>query len=134
MIIDTTQPEFEDIPDTLNNEVLLERPDAGGFITCSQETAYLFAIATLEQQQHAGHNQYDYTDLDLAVCRKPDITDVAKTYRQDAQKKIDSLNIPEPAKQGFQSRIDNLLINMNATTLDDAIRIALQLPLDITNV
>jgi len=134
MIIDNTKQEFEDIPSTLNNEILLERPAAGGFITCPQETAYLFAVATVEQQQYAGHSLYDYTGLDLAACKKPDIPVIAETYRQAAQEQIDSLGIPEPAKIGLQNRIDGLLIAMNnAPSLDDALQLALQLPIDIAN-
>ena len=134
MIIDNTQAEFNDVPDTLNNEVLLERPAAGGFITCPQEIAYMFAIATLEQQQYAGHDQYDYTGLDLAIVKKPAIPDIASQYAAYAQEIIDNLAIPEPAKIGLQNRIDGLLIAMNnAPSLDDALQLALQLPIDITN-
>jgi len=134
MIIDNTEPEFNGIPSNINNEVLLERPASGGLMTCPQETAYMFAVATLEQKQHAGHDQYDYTGLDLAACKKPDIPVIAETYRQAAQEQIDSLGIPEPAKIGLQNRIDGLLIAMNnAPSLDDALQLALQLPIDIAN-
>ena len=132
MIIDNTKPEFDDIPDTLNGEVLLDA--SNGFITCSQETAYLFAIATLEQQQHAGHNQYDYSGLDLAIVKKPAVPDVALQYAAYAQEIINNLTIPDPAKIGLQNRIDGLLIAMNnAPSLDDALQLALQLPIDIAN-
>jgi hypothetical protein len=134
MIIDNTKPEFDDVPNTLNDEVLLDRPAQGGFITCPQETAYMFAIATAEQQQYAGHDKYDYTGLNLAIVNKPNIPDVAAQYAIYAQELIDSLTIPEPAKIGLQNRIDGLLIAMNnAASLDDALRLALQLPIDIIN-
>jgi len=134
MIIDNTKLEFTDVPSTLNGAVLLDRPDAGGFITCTQENAYMFAVATLEQQQYAGHDLYDYSGLDLAAVNKPTIPDVATQYATYAQEMINSLDIPEPAKIGLQNRIDGLLIAMNnAPSLDDALRLALQLPIDIVN-
>ena len=133
MIIDNTKPEFNDVPDTLNNDVLLERPAAGGFITCAQEDAYIFAVATLEQQQYAGHDQYDYSGLDLAAVKKPAIPDVAKQYAAYAQEIIDDSTIPEPAKAGLQNRIDGLLVAAQALPFDDGLRLALQLPIDIGN-
>jgi len=134
MIIDNTKQEFEDIPATLNNEVLLERPAAGGFITCPQETAYLFAVATAEQKQHAGHDLYDYTGLDLAACKKPDIDVVIAQYKQIAQEKINSLGLPAQAKVGLQNRIDNASVDMQLLNLDDALRLALQLPIDASKL
>ena len=130
MIIDNTQIEFEDIPETLNNEVLLERPDAGGFITCPQEIAYLFAVATLEQKVFSGHDLYDYTGLNLTTCKKPDIDIITAQYTQIAQEKINSLNLPEQAKAGLQNRIDNASVVAQSLNLDDALRLALQLPID----
>ena len=133
MIIDNTKPEFEHLPDNANGEALLLE-NVNGRLTCSQETAYMFAIATLEQQQYAGHDQYDYSGLDLAAVKKPAIPDVAKQYAAYSQEMIDSLTIPDPAKAGLQNRINGLSIAMNnAPSLDDALRLALQLPIDITN-
>ena len=133
MIIDKLQEEFEDIPVTLDGEVLLDRPAAGGFITCPQEVAYMFSIATPEQAVRAGHNLYDYTTLDKAACNKPVIENVATQYIEYSQESLNSLDIPEPAKAGFQNRIDGLLAAMNAVGLDDGLRVALQLPIDIGN-
>ena len=133
MIIDNTKQEFDHLPDNMNGEVLLLE-NANGRLTCPQETAYMFAIATLEQQQHAGHDQYDYSGLDLAIVKKPAIPDIALQYAAYAQELINNLAIPEPAKIGLQNRIDGLLIAMNnAPSLDDALQLALQLPIDIEN-
>jgi len=130
MIIDNTQPEFEDVPNTLNDEVLLERPAAGGFITCPQEIAYMFAVATAEQKVFVGHDLYDYTGLDLVTCKKPDINIVTEQYKQIAQEKINELNLPAQAKAGLQNRIDNASVDMQSLNLDDALRLVLQLPID----
>ena len=133
MIIDNAKPEFNHLPDNVNGEVLLLE-NINGRLTCSQENAYMFAIATLEQQQYAGHDQYDYSGLDLAIVKKPAIPDVAAQYAAYAQERINNLDIPEPAKAGLQTRINGLLIAMNnAPSLDDALQLALQLPIDIEN-
>ena len=131
MIIDNTKQDFEDVPATLNDEVLLDRPAAGGFITCSQENAYLYSIATVEQQLYAGHDAYDYSTLDKVVCRKPKLEDIAVMSIELAQSKLDSLPLPDAAKTALQNRIDNLLTAMQAVDFDDGLRMALQLPLDI---
>ncbi len=131
MIIDNTKPEFEDVPDTLNGEVLLQS-SSSGFITCPQEVAYLYSIATVEQQIKAGHDVYNYSTLEPTV-NKPTLEDVADNFIRDSQEKIDSLSIPEPAKAGLQNRINGLLVAMQAIGFDDGLRLALQLPIDIQN-
>ena len=131
MIIDNTKPEFEDMPDTLNGEVFLDRPAAGGFITIGQEDAYYFSIATPEQAAYFGHDIYDYSTLDKVVCRKPALEKVAINAARISQELIDNLTIPEPAKAGLQNRIDGLLVAMQAISFDDGLRLALQLPIDI---
>ena len=132
MIIDNTKLEFEDVPDTLNDQVLLERSPQG-FLTCSQEIAYLFSIATLEQQTVDGYNNIDFSTLDKAACNKPASADISAWMDERSQNKIDSLSIPEPAKAGLQIRIDGLLTAMEAISFDDGLRLALQLPIDIEN-
>ena len=130
MIIDNTKQEFDHLPDNMNGEVLLLE-NASGRLTCPQETAYMFAIATLEQQQYAGHNQYDYNGLDLAVCRKPDIDAVTSQYKKIAQERLNELDVPEQAKTGLQNRINAITADVRTMSLDDALRLALQLPIDI---
>jgi hypothetical protein len=60
-IIDNTLPEFEDAPATLNGEVLLERPAAGGFITCTVETSHWLKQGNAAQRTSKGHGQYEAT-------------------------------------------------------------------------
>ena len=126
-----TKQEFDHLPDIMNGDVLLLE-NANGRLTCPQETAYMFAIATLEQKQYAGHDQYDYSGLDLSIVKKPAIPDVATQYAAHSKEIINNLTIPDPAKIGLQNRINSLLIAMNnAPSLDDALQLALQLPIDI---
>ena len=132
MIIDNTKPEFEHLPNNANGEVLLLE-NVNGRLTCPQETAYMFAVATLEQQQYAGHNQYNYSGLDLAVCKKPDIDDVTTQYKQIAQERLNELDLPDQAKTGLQNRINAITADARTMSLDDALRLALQLPIDIRN-
>lgn len=133
MIIDITKAEFKDVPITLDGEVLLEIPVSGGFITCPQEVAYLYAVATNEQRIKDGHDNYDYTGLDKTACNKPDVTALAGVYYYISYNKLNELNVPEPAKAGLLNRINSLVDDMIALPLDDAIRLALQLPIDIEN-
>ena len=133
MIIDNTKQEFSHLPDNANGEVLLFE-NADGRMTIKQEDAYLFAVATLEQKQYSGHDAFDYSGLDLAIVKKPAIPNVASQYAAYAHEIIDNLTIPEQAKTGLQNRINGLLIAMNnAPSLDDALQLALQLPIDIAN-
>ena len=132
MIIDNTKEEYAKFDNNVNGEVLLDaNPVSGGFIHCSQETAYLFAVATDEQQIRGGHSNYDYTSLDKGICNKPDVATVANQYAGASQELLNSLDVPEPAKAGFQNRINGLLTAMNAVSFDDGLRLALQLPIDI---
>jgi len=132
MIIDNAKPEFNHLPDNINGEVLLLE-NINGRLTCPQEVAYMFSIATSEQKQYAGHDQYDYRGLDLAVCRKPDIDIVTSQYKQIAQERLDKLDLPEQAKTGLQNRTNTIIEDTRAMGLDDALRLVLQLPIDIEN-
>ena len=132
MIIDNTKQEFNDVPDTLNGEVLLERPSQGGFITCSQEAAYMYSIATPEQLVYSGHIAHNYSGLESTV-NKPSLEDVAVASIRDAQGKLGLLSIPDPVKAAMQNRINGLLVAMKALPFDEGLRLALQLPIDIQN-
>ena len=132
MIINTALEEYKIIPATLNGEVLL-MSSADGFLTCSQEVAYTYSIATNEQLNFSGHIAHDYSTLDRVVCGKPALEDVAANAIRSSQELIDKLTIPEPAKAGLQNRIDGLLVAMQALPFDDGLRLALQLPIDIGN-
>lgn len=131
MIIDNTKQEFSDIPNSLNGDVLLDRPPQGGFITCSQEVAYTYAVATTEQSIEAGHDRYDYSNLDLNVCTKPNIQNLANRAKEQAQKILDkNTRMPLPAKAILQSRINSILSDMEKTDIKSAIRLALQAQMD----
>jgi len=132
MIINIALEKYKNIPETLNGEVLLSS-NKDGFLTCSQEIAYTYSIAANEQLIFSGHIAHDYSTLDKTVCRKPTLENVAANTIRASQEKLDSLPIPEPAKAGLQNRINGLLVAMQALPFDDGLRLALQLPIDITN-
>jgi len=130
MIIDNTKQEFSDLSDGLNGEILLES-NKNGIIACSQEIAYMFAVATQEQRIFNGHDKYDYSLLDTVSCRKPTYIYIENIIRPQVLDIIASKSLPAQAKSTLESRINNLLNDMQTTpNLDDAIRIALQLCLD----
>lgn len=128
MIINST--DFPDVPRTLDGEVLLDS-NANGFLTCSQESAYMYSVATQEQKILGGHDKFDYSQLP-AECLKPSLEFIESVISENALARINELDIPAPARAALETRVGKLLTDLQAEpTLDDAIRLALQIPIDI---
>lgn len=57
-IIDRGKPEFVDIPEALNGEVLLERAPDGGFITAKLSVAMAMKGLTQSEKAEKGWDKY----------------------------------------------------------------------------
>ena len=133
MIIDKENPLYSDIPDTLNGEILL-RADKHGIVTCSQKIGYMYAASTLEQKIAGGHDAFDYTKLDMINCERPTLAEIESTIKQGVQNKINNGEVQAIDLPVIQERLNTLNNDMaNKATLDESIRHAMQISVDIEN-
>lgn len=132
-IVDKTKQEHSDMPDSMDGIVILE-DNENGVIACPQEIAYMFSVSTPEQRVFNSHDNYDYTLLDKKSCKKPTHEFINEVIRSQVLGIMINKSLPEQAKTTLQSRLDRLIDDMQSTSnLDDAIRLALQIPLDTEN-
>lgn len=96
-IIDRANPDFDDVPDTLVGEVLLERPagPAGGWITCPVEVVHEFKQATAPQRAARGWGQYEtgLAAIDTSGATLPPLAE----YQNRA---VERANLELSAKRG----------------------------------
>jgi len=131
MIIDKTKLKYKDLPESLDGEVLLEANE-NGFLTCDQEVAYMYSVATDEQKTISGHINYDYSTLDINKCKKPTLDYIDAMIKQFALYKIENTTMTVQAKAALISRVTNLVNDMQSLPdLDDSIRLALELSIDV---
>lgn len=127
MIIDKTDPQFSDIPDALNGEVLQLRSQ--GFHTCTQESCYEIMTAGVEAD--VWPDNYNVSGLDINLLNKPDKVAVINTaLSMVSDEAVQKMNLP----QAIQNRIIGLEIAMGAANLDAAIILKWQLIVDINKI